>query len=77
MSLSAIRQFAIDYVSLEDRLLLRLRTEGVADIYRLLITRRYLSLFWASLTGELHKSLAETRKSGATVDRATKTKEIE
>ncbi|MCA3261630.1 MAG: hypothetical protein ING44_06800 [Telmatospirillum sp.] len=65
MSLSAIRQFAIDYVSLEDRLLLRLRTEGTADIYRLLITRRYLSLFWTALTGELHKSLAETKNAVA------------
>ena len=65
MDLNAIRQFAVDYVPLEDRLLLRLRTEGAADIYRLLITRRYLSLSWAALTGELHKSLAETKNAAA------------
>jgi hypothetical protein len=65
MSLDAIRQFAIDYVSLEDRLLLRLRTEKASDIYRLLVTRRYLAMFWGALTGELHKSLGETKNAVA------------
>jgi hypothetical protein len=65
MTVRAIRQFAVDYISLEDRILLRVRMDPNDEIFRLLMTRRFLGLFWGALTGQLHKSLVETKSSVA------------
>jgi hypothetical protein len=61
MTTNAIQQFAIDHVPAEDRLLLRLNAAGQPTSVKLFITRRFLRMFWAALTGELRKAMADTK----------------
>ncbi|MBI3505597.1 MAG: hypothetical protein HY059_12205 [Proteobacteria bacterium] len=61
MTANAIQQFAIDHVAAEDRLLLRLNAASQPASVRLFITRRFLRMFWAALTGELRKAMADTK----------------
>jgi len=61
MTTNAIQQFAIDHIPAEDRLLLRLNAAGQPASVKLFITRRFLRMFWAALTGELRKAMADTK----------------
>jgi hypothetical protein len=65
MTGNAIQQFAVDYLKVEDRMLLRLSAAGQDGSLRMLLTRRFLRMFWAGLVAELHKSLAGTKSAAA------------
>jgi len=63
--MSAIRQFGVEYLPVEDRLLLRLSAEGQPASLKLLLTRRFLRLFWATLTAAMRKAMADTANPAA------------
>jgi hypothetical protein len=63
--MSAIQQFAVDHLPIEDRLLLRMNAAGVRTSVKLLVTRRYLRLLWNSLAGEMRAAMADTKNPAA------------
>ncbi|MBI1245876.1 MAG: hypothetical protein GC202_12800 [Alphaproteobacteria bacterium] len=63
--MSAIQQFAVDHLPIEDRLLLRVSAKGERESVRLLVTRRYLRLLWNSLAGEMRAAMADTKNPAA------------
>lgn len=63
--MSAIRQFGVEYLPVEDRLLLRLSAEGQPASLKLVLTRRFLRLFWQNLTAAMRKAMADTANPAA------------
>jgi len=63
--MSAIRQFGVEYLPVEDRLLLRLSAEGQQASLKFLLTRRFLRLFWQNLTAAMRKAMADTANPAA------------
>jgi hypothetical protein len=63
--MSAIRQFGVEYLPVEDRLLLRMSAEGQPASLKFLLTRRFLRLFWLSLTAAMRKAMADTANPAA------------
>jgi len=63
--MSAIQQFAVDHLPIEDRLLLRVAAAGERESVKLLVTRRYLRLLWNSLAGEMRAAMADTKNPAA------------
>ncbi|MCM0019087.1 MAG: hypothetical protein NBV67_03765 [Tagaea sp.] len=62
--MSAIQQFGIDVMPVEDRLVLKLNAAGQPTL-RFWVTRRFLALFWKALTGEMRKSVADAKSPAA------------
>ena len=62
--MSAIQQFGVDVMPVEDRLVLKLNATGQPTM-RFWVTRRFLSLFWKALTGEMRKSVADAKTPAA------------
>ncbi len=63
--MSAIQQFAVDHLPIEDRLLLRMSAAGQNTSVKLVLTRRYLRLLWASLAGEMRAAMTDTKNPAA------------
>lgn len=62
--MSAIQQFGVDVMPVEDRLVLKLNAAGQPTL-RFWVTRRFLALFWKALTGEMRKSVADAKSPAA------------
>ena len=62
--MATIQQFGVDVMPVEDRLVLKLNASGQPTL-RFWITRRFLSMFWQALTGELRKSVADAKSPAA------------